>query len=306
MIYLQSNVALIGMSFGMEIKHLQLFLHLAGSLHFAKTAEAMFVSPSALSRIVQKLEDECGVALFERDNRRVTLTTAGQTFREFSQSVVTQWQQARQNMDEQSALLQGELNIFCSVTASFSHLPALLDKFKVNYPHVAIKLVTGDPAQALEKVVSGQVDVSIAVNSSQLNDKHCHFVAIDQLPMVLISPAADVYTSIDDIDWQQQQLIRPETGHTRDALERWLKERNINPNIYATVAGNEAIVSMVALGCGIGIVPKVVVDNIQLQTRINVYPLPDIPYLELGVCCLKQKQQLPVVQALLRQLSTAN
>ena len=58
---------------------------------------------------------------------------------------------------------------------------------------------------------------------------------------------------------------------------------------------------MVALGCGIGIVPQVVVDNIQLQSRINITPLLDMPLLELGV--LFSIKQSAVIQALLQQIS---
>ncbi len=287
----------------MEIRHLQVFLHLAGSLHFAKTAEAMHVSPSTLSRIIQRLEDACGGALFERDNRHVRLTQGGQIFRRFCESVVAQWHETLSDINQQSTQLQGELTIYCSVTASFSHLPQLLDAFRAHYPQIEIKLSTGDPAGAIDKVVSGQVDVAIAVNSDALAQRRLHFVPIDQLPMVMITPAMDGIGAVEDVDWQAHQLIWPESGHTRQALVQWLNEKNITPNIYATVAGNEAIVSMVALGCGIGIVPKVVVDNIQPQQRIQVLPLPDMPYLELGLCCLQQKANSAVVQALLRQVA---
>lgn len=61
----------------MNIKTLQLFLHLCDSMNFSKTATAMHISPSALSRQIQKLEDEVGHALFVRDNRSVELTPAG-------------------------------------------------------------------------------------------------------------------------------------------------------------------------------------------------------------------------------------
>ena len=61
----------------MNIKSLQLFIHLCDSKNFSKTAAAMHVSPSALSRQIQKLEDETGQELLIRDNRSVDLTPAG-------------------------------------------------------------------------------------------------------------------------------------------------------------------------------------------------------------------------------------
>ena len=68
MIYLQDNIANSEMF--MDFRSLQLFNHLATSLHFGVTAEAMYVSPSTLSRVIQRLEDELGCSLFKRDNRK--------------------------------------------------------------------------------------------------------------------------------------------------------------------------------------------------------------------------------------------
>ena len=65
----------------MDIKSLELFLHLSNSLHFSKTAQAKHVSPSTLSRCIQRIEDELGSTLLVRDNRSVTLTVAGNLFR---------------------------------------------------------------------------------------------------------------------------------------------------------------------------------------------------------------------------------
>lgn len=61
----------------MDLRDLKLFLHLADSRHFGRSARAMHVSPSTLSRQIQRLEDDLGQALFLRDNRTVTLTDAG-------------------------------------------------------------------------------------------------------------------------------------------------------------------------------------------------------------------------------------
>lgn len=61
----------------MDLRDLKTFLHLAESRHFGRSARAMHVSPSTLSRQIQRLEEDLGQALFIRDNRTVTLTEAG-------------------------------------------------------------------------------------------------------------------------------------------------------------------------------------------------------------------------------------
>ena len=68
----------------MDLRDLKIFLHLAESRHFGRSAQAMHVSPSTLSRQIQRLEEDLGQTLFLRDNRTVTLTDAGEQLKQFS------------------------------------------------------------------------------------------------------------------------------------------------------------------------------------------------------------------------------
>ena len=124
----------------MDIRELRLFLHLAESCHFGKTAAAMYISPSTLSRQIQRLEESLGHQLFLRDNRTVQLTAAGEQLKKFAQETVLQYQQLQHALNHQSPSLTGELRLFCSVTAAYSHLPQILDQFRAEHPQVEIKL----------------------------------------------------------------------------------------------------------------------------------------------------------------------
>ena len=90
----------------MDIRHLRQFLHLAEGLHFGRASAASHVSPSALSRSIRQLETELGAALFERDNRSVTLTRQGETFLGWARDVLTGWDVVRHTLQEQSGALR--------------------------------------------------------------------------------------------------------------------------------------------------------------------------------------------------------
>lgn len=96
----------------MDLRDLKTFLHLAESRHFGRSARAMHVSPSTLSRQIQRLEEDLGQPLFVRDNRTVTLTEAGEELRTFAQQTLLQYQQLRHAIDQQGPSLSGELHIF--------------------------------------------------------------------------------------------------------------------------------------------------------------------------------------------------
>ena len=107
------------------------------------------------------------------------------------------------------------------------------------------------------------------------------------------------------LSWSQIPIILPEHGAARKRFELWYrKKQQGKPMIYATVSGHEALVSMVALGCGVGIVPQVVVDNSPVKDRVkNLVNIGEIAPFNLGVCCLNQTKAQPLIQAFFAAIS---
>ncbi|AXR04948.1 HTH-type transcriptional activator IlvY [Salinimonas sediminis] len=283
----------------MDFRSLQLFNHLASSLHFGETAQAMYVSASTLSRAIQRLEEECGCVLFLRDNRKVALTHAGHKMLAYSTQVLKDWQILQAELRQDSQALQGELSLFCSVTASQSHLPALLQRFRVQHPGVDIRLITGDPALAIDAVKQQKCDVSIAIHTPDF-PTDLSFSRLDRIPLVLIAPRDWRLTQLSQIDWRKHQVVMPEHGPTRRIVYHWFAEQGIRPNVYAYVGGNEAIVSMVAFDCGIGFVPKIVLAHSSMAASVTQIAVDDIEPYELGLCCLQARRHEPLINALIQ------
>ena len=278
----------------MDLRDLKMFLHLAESRHFGRSARAMHVSPSTLSRQIQRLEEDLGQPLFVRDNRTVTLTEAGEELRVFAQQTLLQYQQLRHTIDQKGPSLSGELHIFCSVTAAYSHLPPILDRFRAEQPSVEIKLTTGDAADAMEKVVTPETLPGAVA-----------FSMLENLAVVLTAPALPCpvrnQVSVEKPDWSTVPFIMADQGPVRRRIELWFRRQKIsNPSIYATVGGHEAMVSMVALGCGVALLPEVVLENSPepVRNRVMILERSDekTPF-ELGVCAQKKRLQEPLIDA---------
>lgn len=284
----------------MNIKSLQLFIHLCDSKSFAKTAAAMHISPSALSRQIQKLEEETRQQLFMRDNRSVELTIQGKRLVPVALKILGEWQQYQSHLKGSEGELKGEIRFFCSVTASYSHLPELISEFRLQHPFIEFKLSTGDPAQAIDKILADEVDIAISAMPNQLPN-NIAFELISEVPLSVIAPVG-VSAFAEELqkenpDWSVIPFILPEAGTARERADVWLKKMKIKPNIYAQTSGHEAIVSMVALGCGVGIAPDVVINNSPVREKIiRLKVLPIKPF-ELGVCCTKSQLNNPLVKA---------
>ena len=145
----------------MDNRQLQQFVILSETLHFGRASELANVSSSALSRSIRQLETEVGVPLFARDNRSVSLTAAGTDFLDYARDALEQWDVVRHQLQEEAGDLQGEVRMYCSVTASYSFLFDLLSRVRADHPRIEIKLLTGDPENAIARVMSGDADIAI-------------------------------------------------------------------------------------------------------------------------------------------------
>ena len=283
----------------MDFRALNIFLHLAQSLHFGRTSQARNLSPSALTRTIQRLEDELGVALLYRDNRSVRLTREGAILKRFAEETEQRWQTLQRDLEHED-ILRGTLALYCSLTAANTFLPDILGAFRQAYPQVQIKLQTGDAAEALKKLDTGQAEITIAALPDQLPPAVA-FIRLGETPLVFIEPveARHIPGRRDNgTDWQITPLIVPDQGLSRVRLDRWFRRHNLPMNIYAQVAGNEALLTMVSLGFGVGIIPQLVLEKSPLKDRVRV--LSEAPVLTpfiIGACTLKKHLSLPVIGA---------
>jgi LysR family transcriptional regulator, positive regulator for ilvC len=287
----------------MNIRTLKHFMALAETLHFGRASDTCNISLSALSRNIRQLEEELNIVLFNRDNRTVALTSEGQKFQQYARDAIVQWDLIRNELAGNADQLHGEISMYCSVTASYSILFDLLNRFRQDHPEIDLKLHTGDPDHAITHILAGEEDLAIAALPRTL-PRGLAFKPITTSPLLFIAPVQqrdpDVPTSppTSAKQWAQVPMILSEGGVARKGIDSWFRHMGISPRIYAQVAGNEAIVSMVSLGLGIGVVPKIVLDNSPLIDRIKILDVqPTLEPYEVGLFTLKKNLKNPLINA---------
>lgn len=290
----------------MDIRDCQLFIQLASTQHFGKVANAAHLSPSAVSRQLQRLETEVGKKLIERDNRHVRLTPAGRHFLDYAYQTVQAWQQLKRALSDDPQTISGELSVYGSVTASFSLLSQILPVLRTRYPGVELKLRTGDQADGIERVLNNSEDCAIAAQPDILPSQ-LQFLALQQSPLYLIGPTMNCSLSqrLEEasavnipLDWTQIPVILAEHGLARERFLQRLRQLNLHPMIYAQVAGHEAVVAMVSLGFGVAVVPELVIKHSPRQDTIRILPwLDDLEPFRIGLCARQERLADPLLQA---------
>lgn len=290
----------------MDTRSLQLFITLAENLNFSRSAEQMHMSLSAVSRALQRMEAEVGQRLFERDKRTVRLTRAGERFLQYASRTVDEWQQVTAELRVDHGDLRGEVSLYCSVTASYSVLSPILERFRGDYPGIDLMLHTGDQADAVGRIHSGREDIAVAARPDNFARK-LEFLTLQHSPLQFIAPAFPCAVSEllsesnpqdEAFNWQDLPFIVAERGLSKERVDSWFRSRGQRPRIYAQVAGHEAIVAMVGLGLGVGVVPRLVLDNSAYRDKLQTLDLePVLDPFPVGLCALRQRLENPLVLA---------
>ena len=285
----------------MEYKDLEVFIQLAEHQHLGTVAQLVHCSPSTLSRRLKRMEQQVGADLFEREGTRLKITNEGEAFKAHSIQALDLWRQFRLSAQKEASELQGELSIYCSVTASYSFLSELLSRFRAQHPLVDIRLRTGDAAESIPHVQSGEADVVIAARPDQLA-ANLTFKTITPAPLLFIAPAsvqAVPELQQDPVPWDQVPLVLSETGLARTRVDRWFRQQRMKQNVYAQVSGHEAIVSMVSLGCGVGVVPDLVLKNSPMMNKVRILDVqPELEPFAVGLCAQSKRLHEPLIAAL--------
>jgi LysR family positive regulator for ilvC len=256
------------------------FLHLSESLRFSKSAKALNMSASALTRCIQRIEADVGQPVLVRNRRSVALTRAGELLRDYTRAHMAAHSRLLESLAAEARVPTGELRIACTVTACHSVLPKLLARFRERYPGIHLQLGTSDAARCLQKLENDEVDVAV-VPEPDAPPSEQRFVRLAFTELALIAPSTDKElarrAALGGAQWRGLPVILPRRGLDRERIDAWIAARNVEPEIYAEVEGNEAILAMVALGCGVGIVPELVRKESTLRGRIEAVQLARPP-----------------------------
>jgi LysR family positive regulator for ilvC len=258
---------------GSTQQELSNFLHLAESLHFARSAKAAGMSPSALTRFIQRLEEELGQPLFQRTRRSVALTRAGEIFRDHARAQLAGHARLMEALAAEKQAPTGELRIACTVTACHSVLPKLFARCRSRFPGIHLQLSTSDAARCMQGLENDEVDLAV-VPEPDHPPSELRFVRLAHTDLAFIAPSSDAALArraqLGGNHWNGLPVILPRRGLDRERIDTWLEEQSAEPEVYAEVDGNEAILAMVALGCGVGIVPELVRKDSPLRGRIEL------------------------------------
>jgi LysR family hydrogen peroxide-inducible transcriptional activator len=247
----------------MTLSELKYIVALARERHFGRAAEACFVSQPTLSVAVKKLEDELGVALFERGRNEVSVTPVGERVVEQAQQVLEAVEGIRQTAHRQADQLHGSLRLGAIYTIGPYLLPYLIPELHESAPHMPLIIEEGYTAELRRRLKQGELDAILI--SLPFEEPGVVTLPLYEEPFVALLPASHPLGSRKTValdDMAQEGLLLLGPGNCfRDQVLASCPEcgRTVEGDAEhpAPLAGSslETIRHMVASGMGVTVLP---------------------------------------------------
>lgn len=255
----------------MELRHLKYFHTLATHLHFNRAAQSLNISQPPLSKQIKQLEEEIGVKLLNRTNRKVELTAAGEFFANSCQSILNL---VDKEIDTVQRIDRGEIGeLYFAFTGSVVHdlLPFIIKKTKNKYPDMKLIVEQHTSNEQIDKILNGNINVGMLV--SPVYEENIEVLPIMNEGFVAVVPVnhqlADFEGKLDVKKLSQEKFIMtPEQSGKGyyESIINLCKSEGFQPDIVQHAQEQQTIISLVAAELGVAIVPesstKIINDNV--------------------------------------------
>ncbi len=256
-----------------ELEDLRLTVAAADRSNFGAVARDSHVSQSTVSRAVQRVETAIGRELFRREGRTVTPAPESDVFVEALRALVDDWDALTKRARSTEVT---ELSVFCTVTASQLIAPSLFERFRRARPDVHVDLRTGPAGAAIPAVRDGSVDTAIAPLPTRLP---AGLVAVPMQTTPFVAVATSDVRSITG-----QPVLLSRQGLLRELSERWVRRHLGNDTEIREAETNEEILALAAMGSGVALIPRLVVDASPLKGRVHEIQIPaTLPTVTVGL-----------------------
>ncbi len=234
-------------------RQLRVFLEVAKLGSVTRAAEALHLTPPAVSMQLKEVETQVGLQLFDRTGRTLTLSTAGEYFVVHAKKLLGALRDAENAMGRFKRLEHGLLTVGMVSTAKY-FVPRLLAQFRADHPGIDVRLVVaGNREDLLTRMHSGDVDLSVMGRPPR--ELAARSEAFAAHPLVFVAPPGHELLRLGhpppDALAPYPFIVREQGSGTRNAMERFFEEHRFEPRITMEMGSNETIKQAVMAGMGV-------------------------------------------------------
>lgn len=282
----------------MELHQLRYAVIIAKHRNFTRAAEEICLSQPSLSQQITKLEEELGVKLFERNTRNVLLTSAGRTFIEHAQRILSEIDQIHHSMQEHIGLLKGKFNIGVIPVIGKVKLSTLITSFQKTHPGLDIHIIEGGSHVLFEQLCMSKIDAALLTPPSNQDTSMVNFYPLIDDELVLVVHRSHPFMLkgvIDLVEAANEKFIfANSTTSAYGIMMQACHNAGFEPQAACECSQVETVMGLINDGVGIALFSSRVAYS-QLNPDLGIVRLTNPPAKPIVLATLKRTHQLPVV-----------
>lgn len=272
------------------------------------TAEALHLTPSAVSQQLAGLSHDIGFAVTRKDGRRIALTPRGEALLNHADTVFAQLEHARHDLQAFDETLRGTVRIGAFSTALAGLLPTALDTLAAEFPLLRVSVRQSEPPELFDQLDAGRIDIAIAVafaGSPTIGDPRYHRVELGADVLDVAVPggharAGDSAINLRDLATDAWITGSPD-GCCAAITGTSCLAAGFTPDIRHQVDDWLALTQLVAHGHGVALLPRLAQRD--LPAGLAVRPVAgQTPQRHLFAGIQEGAQGSPLLQAVLTHL----
>ncbi len=263
---------------------------------FAKAAQLLHLTPSAVSHSISSMEEEIGFPLFIRNKSGVQLTSAGEQIAPHIQKTVSANNNLMQVISQMNGLKTGTVRIGCINTVCLTWIPPIIRNFKEEFPQIDLEVYQGSYTDTVNWIRNGVIDIGII--SEAAND-NLPFIPLYQDPLVCVTPKGympEGTTSITPDQLKDQPFVIQQESCDRDIIS-FLDNYHLSIRANCHILDDQSAMAMVECGSGISIMPKLFLES--SRCNVDVYPMEPDQHRTLGIACLNKEFLSPAAREMI-------
>jgi len=286
----------------LNLRQLELFSLVAELGNVTEAARRLYMTQPAVSQTIADLEESLGLKLFDRINRKMHLTFAGEVLYKYSKKVLSLVEEAEAHMLEITNNRIGRLRLGASTTIGIYLLPMLVGQFKQQYGNIQSTFVIDNTGVIEEMLLDNRIDMGYVEGLVHSPEIVVQKIKDDEL-WLICSPRHEwikqgrTVIGPDEIDGQP--LILRELGSgTREVVEKVLQKNKVSYQTWHVLNNTEAIKRAVMADIGIAFVSQLAVKDEILSGRLARIDIQGIPISrEFRLIWHKDKYHTPLLNS---------
>ena len=280
----------------MTRKHFTIFVEVCRFLNFSQAAEALNTTQPAVSLAVKELESHYGVALFERMNRRVYLTPAGEALLATAQDVLRGFQEAEETLSQGRPLA---LRVGANVSFGEAGLAQVLGRFRQEHPQVRLRALVANSDKIQSLLAENQLDVGIVDGLGVSERLRAQPLYQEDLVLAAAPGRFPAPATVEELAALPLLLREPGSG-LRSSVDRVFSQQGLAPQPLLESTSTAALAQAAKAGLGVAILPEALA---QRESGLQVGTVPEVRFFRQFACALhRQKAPSPALEAFLALL----